>query len=66
MNGHENRDSFPYHVFIRSHSVEENWGNGRERKDRERESKGERKREHRDERKIRERAENPKAVAFLG
>ena len=56
MSGHEIEIPSPYHVFIRSHSVEENWGKGRERKDRERESKGERKRENRKpERAMRER-----------
>ena len=53
MNGHENEIPSLSRLYS-EHSVEENWGKGRERKDRERESNGERKRDHRDERKIRE------------
>ena len=73
MNGHKNEIPSLSRLYS-EHSVEENWGKGRERKDRERESKGERKRERRDEkniresleRELRERAKNPKTAAFLG
>ena len=53
MNSHENEIPSLSRLYWEQ-SVEENRGKGRERKDRERESKGERKRERRDERKIRE------------